>query len=36
MSYIPGPGQYKSDKSMLTNRTTSLKSRLPDYSQKHL
>jgi hypothetical protein len=36
MSYIPGPGQYQSNKSMLDDRSASLKAKLPDFSQRHL
>ena len=36
--YIPGPGNYKNDKSTLTHEqnTTTLKSRLPDRTYNHL
>ena len=34
--FIPGPGNYDSNKSMLDQRAPSLKPRLPDNSLKHL
>jgi hypothetical protein len=34
--YIPGPGKYDSNKSTLDQRASSLRQKLPDYSQKHL
>ncbi len=36
LAYIPGPGNYESNKSMLDQRASSLRQRLPDNSQKHL
>jgi len=35
-SYIPGPGNYDSNKSMLDNKAASLKPKLPDRSINHL
>ena len=35
-SYIPGPGRYDSNKSMLEQRTSSLRPKLPDNTNKHL
>jgi hypothetical protein len=35
LAYIPGPGRYDS-KSMLDQRSSSLKPRLPDNTNKHL
>ena len=35
-SYIPGPGNYESNKSMLDKRATSLRQKLPDRSITHL
>ncbi len=34
--FIPGPGNYDSNKSMLDQRAPSLKPRLPDNTLKHL
>lgn len=36
LGYVPGPGQYNSNVSTLEPRSISLKSKLPDNSQKHL
>jgi hypothetical protein len=36
LSFIPGPGNYDSNKSMLDQKGPSLKAKLPDFSQKHL
>lgn len=36
LGFIPGPGKYDSNKSMLDNRASSLHPKLPDHSQKHL
>ncbi len=36
LSFIPGPGNYESNKSMLEQRGATLKQKLPDFSQKHL
>jgi hypothetical protein len=35
LKFVPGPGQYDA-LSGLDDRASSLKSRLPDHSQKHL
>ena len=35
-AYIPGPGRYDSNKSMLDSRTSSLRAKLPDTTTKHL
>jgi hypothetical protein len=36
LGFIPGPGKYDSNKSMLDQRASSLRPRLPDTSQKYL
>jgi hypothetical protein len=36
LGFIPGPGKYESNKSMLDQRASSLHPRLPDTSQRHL
>lgn len=36
LSFIPGPGNYESNKSMLEQKGPTLKPKLPDFSQKHL
>jgi hypothetical protein len=36
LAYIPGPGRYDANKSMLDHRASSLGGKLPDNSQKHL
>jgi len=36
LGYIPGPGQYDANKSMLDPRASSLRPRLPDTAQNHL
>lgn len=36
LGFIPGPGKYDSNKSMLDHRASSLRPKLPDTSQKHL
>jgi hypothetical protein len=36
LGFIPGPGNYDSNKSTLDEKGPSLKPRLPDLSQRHL
>lgn len=36
LSFIPGPGNYDSNKSMLEQKGPTLKPKLPDFTQKHL
>lgn len=36
LGFIPGPGRYESNKSMLDHRGSTLHQKLPDNSQKHL
>ena len=36
LGYIPGPGRYDSNKSMLDNRASTMRVKLPDPTYKHL
>ena len=36
LGYIPGPGRYDSNKSMLDNRASTMRVKLPDTTYKHL
>lgn len=35
-AFVPGPGRYEANKSTLDQRTSSLRSKLPDNTYKHL
>jgi len=34
--FVPGPGRYDSNKSMLDHRESSMRQKLPDNTYKHL
>lgn len=36
LSYIPGPGNYDSNKSMLDHKASSMRAKLPDKTINHL
>ena len=36
LSYIPGPGNYTTNRSMLNNRASSMRAKLVDQSNNHL